>query len=754
MRGLSQPRSYLLTVLLVYFCGHAAAQPAPCLDYDTASPHYVRTIATDGSDEEMQIVGNLAYAAAGADGFLVWDVTDPERPALLSSLHTGTNLSSVWVSGNYAYVGEWWPGILVIDISDPLAPTVVGSVATPGHAADVSGAGDLLCVADGYGLATVDIAVPGDPRLLGYAGPVPTCTDVAVVGDVAYLATYLGIESYDVSDPASPTLLTRLEGLGQVLSIKVRDGLAYLPALADSWDINCGVCPRFSIVDVSDPTDLALVGLTYFEETARDLVIEGRYAYLPSLSHGLVMIDIADPTEPVVIGYGRFSGPRHGFTGIVIKDQTAIVSGGDAGLEIYDLRGPVLTDVLRIPGTTLDFVVRDGVAYVGAGYNDPTNWELRTGLQTVDVSNPADLRLLGSLSFSEVTHFAAMAWPYVYMRDGVSKSLFVVDVSDPAVPVEVNHLVLPAVARGVAVQGEFMVVGTDSTVVLVYDISQGWDPVLAASVATPYPARGINLAEDRIYVSSFQNGLMVLDWSDPRQPSVAGILAIPDLTGTAAVHQALIYANRGFGKPLEVVDATDPAGMRVVGQLDDGGFGGDLGLMAIRGDLGYLGSRDGGVLTVDLSDPRAPRVFGQLLIPDVYRIDPTDDGLFVLSWSRDLYIGTLSAVPLACGSISAVRLPAPPVSALNLGQNRPNPFNPRTEIAFSVSGEQPVTLAVYDLQGRLVRTLLDGEVLPAREHTVIWDGTNRAGRPVGAGVYLYRLTAGPQVETRRMILIK
>lgn len=100
--------------------------------------------------------------------------------------------------------------------------------------------------------------------------------------------------------------------------------------------------------------------------------------------------------------------------------------------------------------------------------------------------------------------------------------------------------------------------------------------------------------------------------------------------------------------------------------------------------------------------------------------------------------------------------PEPP-GAFQLGQNYPNPFNPQTVIPFEISEPAEVSLTIYDLQGRLVRQLLENVSLSGSIRQV-WDGTNTANEPVTAGVYLYRLiavSATQQIQlSRKMILMK
>lgn len=94
---------------------------------------------------------------------------------------------------------------------------------------------------------------------------------------------------------------------------------------------------------------------------------------------------------------------------------------------------------------------------------------------------------------------------------------------------------------------------------------------------------------------------------------------------------------------------------------------------------------------------------------------------------------------------------------LNLLQNVPNPFNPRTAIEFELPSRTTVELSVYDARGRLVRTLVNGELREGSytgNHAVIWNGTNDAGKAVSSGVYFYRLRADAEILTRKMVLVR
>jgi len=95
-----------------------------------------------------------------------------------------------------------------------------------------------------------------------------------------------------------------------------------------------------------------------------------------------------------------------------------------------------------------------------------------------------------------------------------------------------------------------------------------------------------------------------------------------------------------------------------------------------------------------------------------------------------------------------------PSVRFSLQANVPNPFNPSTEIRFTLPKEQPVTLVIFDLTGKVVRTLLSDATQPAGPNIVVWNGRNSTGGRVSSGQYLVRLKAGPNEARRKILLLK
>ena len=89
-----------------------------------------------------------------------------------------------------------------------------------------------------------------------------------------------------------------------------------------------------------------------------------------------------------------------------------------------------------------------------------------------------------------------------------------------------------------------------------------------------------------------------------------------------------------------------------------------------------------------------------------------------------------------------------------LHDNFPNPFNPETQIRFSLGGQENVKLVIYNIMGRQVRTLVNGDSFNSGFHVLNWDGTDNAGQKVASGMYIYRIKAGDFIADKKMLLVK
>ncbi|MFQ5676573.1 MAG: FlgD immunoglobulin-like domain containing protein [bacterium] len=125
-------------------------------------------------------------------------------------------------------------------------------------------------------------------------------------------------------------------------------------------------------------------------------------------------------------------------------------------------------------------------------------------------------------------------------------------------------------------------------------------------------------------------------------------------------------------------------------------------------------------------------------------------GLMALDWrKKPAYNVYRDLIAAAVTSVSEDPVPA----EFSLSQNHPNPFNPETKIRDRLAAVGNVELTIFDITGRHVRTLVHG-AQNAGSHTAVWDGRDYRGKEVASGIYLYRLSVGKRVQTRRMVLLR
>ena len=89
----------------------------------------------------------------------------------------------------------------------------------------------------------------------------------------------------------------------------------------------------------------------------------------------------------------------------------------------------------------------------------------------------------------------------------------------------------------------------------------------------------------------------------------------------------------------------------------------------------------------------------------------------------------------------------------SLGEAYPNPFNPTTKISYELPNSEFVSIDIYNLMGRHIKSLVNMNQAPGHR-TIEWNATNDSNQPVSAGMYIYTIQAGSFMDTKKMILLK
>ena len=114
----------------------------------------------------------------------------------------------------------------------------------------------------------------------------------------------------------------------------------------------------------------------------------------------------------------------------------------------------------------------------------------------------------------------------------------------------------------------------------------------------------------------------------------------------------------------------------------------------------------------------------------------------VTFWPRNWTIGQ-----------GALDVNASQVNTYSLSDNFPNPFNPSTNINFSIESYGEASLLIYDALGREVKSLISGTYVPG-QYTATWNGTDNNGNEMSSGMYFYKFTSGSFTQTKKMLFVK
>ena len=178
----------------------------------------------------------------------------------------------------------------------------------------------------------------------------------------------------------------------------------------------------------------------------------------------------------------------------------------------------------------------------------------------------------------------------------------------------------------------------------------------------------------------------------------------------------------------------------------------------IEGDYAFISHYSSGVVVLDIHDPTDPV---EVAIYDTYA--QNDNSVFAGCWgvyphtSNNMVFTSNIEGYLNIFQFNDIEIDVDAETALPgafvLYQNYPNPFNPITTLRYDLPENAMVTIMIYDIMGRRIKTLVNIDQT-AGYRSIQWDATNDLGQPVSAGVYLYLIQAEEFRDTKKMVLMK
>ena len=695
----------------------------------------------EGEIRAVFAAGALVYYGVG-NKVQITSFSDPASPLKVAAVELDNLVEDIVrtsISGNQHLVVVGGTALSLINVQNPTTPSAPFNVELPngGFGEGVATSGTYaLVAAGGQGLQVFDISDPANPTFVIGVDSLEYCEGVNVSTPYAFIAAGSRTHIVDITDPANPVYTGQIpatEGYHQ--DVNVISGHAYV------CDFDNGI----RVVDITNPAQPNEVTLVQLNSGVADILFDGNFAYVANRGAGLQVLDITTPSAPVVGTLFDTPGTlrKVAFGAITINaTPTGHIFAADvAGILAINVSTPAtpvesgaLTVSAAAPGSAFSTFLDGDKAYVAYG---------SAGFRILDVSNPANISELGVFDTPGDARKVVVKDDVAFVADR-DAGVRVVNVADPASPTEITTFATPR-ARDIAIFGDYVFVAASDSGIGIIDASDAASPQLVTYAKDAY-GEGV-AAFGNVLAASTYGSVAFYDITDPTTPAFA--TQISQTFGTGELNIDADFAYIHDFDTLRIVSVSDLSNVDEVGKIfTDGSFDGS----ATRdGDYVYVNSEEEGVRVIDVSDPANPVEVAFFDGAPIARGITARNGLAYVAERADglsVYRNDLVT--------SVEDDPGLRPEQFVLQQNYPNPFNPSTKIEYTIPasvGQTAIRLEIYNVMGQKVRTLTNAKQ-SAGPHSIEWDGRNDNGAIVPSGIYVYRLTAGEQTSSRRMLLLK
>jgi len=286
---------------------------------------------------------------------------------------------------------------------------------------------------------------------------------------------------------AGPVAAVDGDSLGMSLAARLFAGEPHDVVLVDLIAY-VGLDSGLHVYDISEPLAWLALGQIDLPSPALDLAVDGRYVYIAAGESGLLVIDVADPSDPLLVA----RVPTAGTDGVAVAGAVVYLAEADStpgavyGLrtvDISDPASPLPIAFLPLANGATDVAIDGALAYVALG----SRREIAAhGLAVVSVSSPSAPSLIAFVDTGEPVHDVALMDGVAYLATGLPQSgeLIAVDVSFPPVPSVVARVALADAGRGIDAVSTTVYVGAGAAGLITFDVTNPATPVRLDALPT------------------------------------------------------------------------------------------------------------------------------------------------------------------------------------------------------------------------------------------------------------------------------
>ena len=298
---------------------------------DLTSPSFIGSISLPTSFDFLSVGNGLAALAGDFNGTMqLVDVSNLDIHAPVASLIPTFDMAiNVATAGNYAYVTDRQTGLLVYDITTPLTPILISTTKIDGSAYDIAVQDSIAYVCGGTsGIHIFDISTPSAPFLIGHNDN-SDFSEIVIEGQYLYALGLPKIGVFDVSDPTNPLLQDTHQVDGYTSEMIVRDSIIYLASGYTTLDI-------FDATDPKSIQRLHKVSINSYPEFTSGIALMDNTLFISTDSSRMRVFDVSTPASPSLLA----TYPLNFNTGEMAVDGTDLIMIA-SGLQVYDASNPL-----------------------------------------------------------------------------------------------------------------------------------------------------------------------------------------------------------------------------------------------------------------------------------------------------------------------------------------------------------------------------------------------------------------------------